>query len=87
MAKRLTAIEPQRKPVFDELIHGTASNESAIPLKMLLKPQEAADALSIDRSTLYELLMDGTIPSIKIGRARRIPVSALEQWIADQIAA
>jgi excisionase family DNA binding protein len=43
--------------------------------------------LSIDRSTLYDLLMNGEIPSIKIGRARRIPVKALESWVADQTAA
>jgi excisionase family DNA binding protein len=56
-----------------------------VKLKLLLTPAEAAHALAIDRSTLYVLMMDGTIPSIKLGRARRIPLSWLEQWIADQI--
>ena len=55
--------------------------------KLLLTPVEAAHLLSIDRSTLYDLLMDGTIPSIKIGRARRIPLKDLERWVADQTAA
>ncbi len=57
------------------------------PLKLLLTPAEAAQAMSIDRSTLYVLLMDGTIPSIKIGRARRIPLAWLEKWITEQIEA
>ena len=49
--------------------------------KLLLTPQEAAKALSINRSTLYALLMREEIPSILIGRARRIPVYVLEEWI------
>jgi excisionase family DNA binding protein len=55
--------------------------------KLLLTPQEAADALSINRSTLYALLMRREIPSILIGRARRIPVQILEEWIAGKLAA
>ena len=55
--------------------------------KVLLTPQEAADALSINRSTLYVLLMRGEIPSILIGRARRIPVQILEEWIAGRLVA
>jgi excisionase family DNA binding protein len=49
--------------------------------KLLLTPQEAADALAINRSTLYTLLMREEIRSILIGRARRIPVYVLEEWI------
>ncbi len=55
--------------------------------KLLLTPHEAADALSINRSTLYVLLMRGEIPSILIGSARRIPVYGLEEWIAGKLAA
>ena len=55
--------------------------------KLLLTPQEAAAVLSINRSTLYALLMRGEIPSILIGRARRIPVQVLEEWIAGKLAA
>jgi len=55
--------------------------------KLLLSPQEAADELSIHRTTLYVLLMRGEIRSILIGRARRIPVQVLEEWIARTLAA
>ena len=53
--------------------------------KLLLTPAEAAQALSIDRSTLYAYLMSGEVASITIGRSRRIPVSALEAWIGSKI--
>lgn len=55
--------------------------------KLVLTPQEAADALGINRSTLYLLIMSGELPSFKIGRCRRIPIKALEAWIARQSAA
>jgi len=57
----------------------------AIP-REVVRAEEAAQSLSISRAKLYQLLADGTIPSISIGRCRRIPVRALEQWVEDQIA-
>ena len=49
--------------------------------KGLLKIEEAARMLSLGRSKTYQLVMEGAIPSIHIGRSRRIPVAALERWI------
>ncbi|MGH3266552.1 MAG: helix-turn-helix domain-containing protein [Trebonia sp.] len=40
--------------------------------KLLLTPVEAADVLGIGRSKLYELLRAGTVPSVRIGRCRRV---------------
>jgi excisionase family DNA binding protein len=45
--------------------------------QLLLTPIEAARALGIGRSKLYELMQAGTIESIHIGRCRRIPAEAL----------
>lgn len=57
------------------------------PTKLLLTPQEAALALCMSRSSLYKLLLTGEIPSIKVGRMRRISLIALQQWVIDQPAA
>lgn len=54
--------------------------------KKLLSVKEAATAMNLSRSFLYALVMRGEIPSIKIGRARRIPVSVIDEWIAKQVA-
>jgi excisionase family DNA binding protein len=40
--------------------------------KLLLTPVEAAHVLGIGRSKLYELLRAGTVPSVRIGRCRRV---------------
>ena len=53
--------------------------ETSAPL--LLTPVEAARRLSIARSSLYELVLTGEIVSVKIGRSRRIPATALEDYV------
>ena len=53
--------------------------------KLMLTPEEAAEALGVGRSTLYDLLRLQQIPSVKIGRSRRIPVSALRDF-AERLA-
>ena len=49
--------------------------------KFLLTADEAAEALSLSRSTLYVELASGRLESIHVGRARRIPADALETWV------
>jgi excisionase family DNA binding protein len=50
--------------------------------KILLTVPEAAAALAISRSKLYELLAAGSIRSVRIDSSRRIPVEALEAYVA-----
>jgi excisionase family DNA binding protein len=50
--------------------------------QLLLRPEEAARALGISRTKLFELIASGEIESIRIGRARRIPADVLEDWVA-----
>jgi excisionase family DNA binding protein len=53
--------------------------------KVLLTIPEAAEAMSLGRSFLYELVMRGEIASIKVGRTRRIPTTALHEYVARQL--
>lgn len=50
-------------------------------MRLLLTPQEAADALGIGRTLLYSLLMRKEIASVKVGAARRIPLRELEVFV------
>lgn len=54
---------------------------------VLMTPEEAADALRIGRSTCYELLASGALASVRIGRSRRIPRQALDDYVASLTAA
>lgn len=49
--------------------------------KMLLTVPEAALRLGVGRSFLYNLVIRGEIASVKLGRARRIPVQAIEEFV------
>jgi excisionase family DNA binding protein len=49
----------------------------------MLSVQEAAGALGISRSLVYELLSSGALRSTKIGRRRLVPREALEAFVAD----
>jgi excisionase family DNA binding protein len=48
---------------------------------ILLTPAEAARALGIGRSKLYELLQTGALESVHIGACRRIPADALADLV------
>jgi excisionase family DNA binding protein len=49
--------------------------------KLLLRPIEAAEAIGIGRSKVYELLASGELPSIRIGSSVRVPIDRLREWI------
>lgn len=49
--------------------------------KLLLTPAEAASALGIGRSKLYELLSSGQLASVRIGACRRVPADALRAFL------
>jgi len=48
---------------------------------LLLTPTEAARALGIGRSKLYELSQAGVLESVHIGTCRRIPADALSDLV------
>jgi excisionase family DNA binding protein len=48
---------------------------------MLITVREAARWLAISRSHLYQHLQRGALPSVRIGRARRIRVTDLEVFV------
>jgi len=56
--------------------------ESLSMTQLLLTVPEAAAALAISRSKLYELLAAGAVRSVRIDGSRRVPVAALEIYVA-----
>ena len=54
-----------------------------VPARLLLTVPEAAAALAISRSKLYELLAGGAVPSVRIDGSRRIPLAALEAYVSS----
>jgi excisionase family DNA binding protein len=50
--------------------------------RLLLTVPEAAESLAISRSKLYELIAAGLVRSVRIDGSRRVPVEALETYVA-----
>ncbi len=48
-----------------------------------VRPAEAAALLGVCRDTVYVLMRAGRLRSVKLGRARLIPVTAIEALLAD----
>lgn len=74
-ATERSADEPSHRK---EVITTTITNPSE---RLVYTVSEAAHALRIGRSKLYELLATGEIESIHIGRSRKIPASALHDYL------
>ena len=51
---------------------------------LLLRPNEVQQALGLGRSKVYELIAEGELPVVRIGRAVRVPAAALEEWVQRQ---
>ena len=44
---------------------------------------QACERIGLSRSTLYELLNQRQIPSIKVGRRRLVRIEDLDRWLAS----
>ncbi len=49
---------------------------------VLYRVNEAAEALRLSRSVLYELIRSGRLRTVKQGRRRLVPVAALDEYVA-----
>lgn len=47
----------------------------------LLTIAEVANVLRVSKMTIYRLVHDGQIPSMRIGKSLRVPVSALDAYL------
>ena len=52
--------------------------------KLLFTIEEAAEVLSVSRSTVYDLVRMRLLDTVLIGRSRRVPASAL-QVLVDRL--
>ena len=53
------------------------------PARLAYSPSEAAELLGLSRARVYELMASGDLPSLRIGRSRRIRHEALVAFLAD----
>ncbi len=54
--------------------------------RLLLRPEEAAEALAVGRTKFYDLMNAGEVPWVYVGHSRRVPLEALRQFIRTKLA-
>lgn len=52
---------------------------------ILINVDEAARLLGLGRSKTYELVLSGQLRSLKIGRSRKIPKQALDEFVRSRL--
>ena len=58
----------------------TGATENGVPV-LLVCPEDAARALGVGRTKVYELMRSGALRSVRVGGLRRIPVAALNEFV------
>lgn len=53
--------------------------------RIAYRPNEAGRVLGTSRDTIFKLIADGSLRSVKIGAARLIPASELEAFLARKL--
>ncbi|MGQ0630473.1 MAG: excisionase family DNA-binding protein [Sporichthyaceae bacterium] len=51
--------------------------------RMLLTVEEAAQAIGVGRSLMYELIATGAVRTVRVGRLRRIRPEDLRDYVTD----
>lgn len=62
---------------------GLRADETAHPDSVLLRPREVAQRIGHCESRVYELMGSGELPSVTIGRSRRVRLTDLMTFIED----
>jgi excisionase family DNA binding protein len=50
---------------------------------VLLTVKQAARVLNLGRSTVYQLIADGRLDVVHIGRSTRVPVDAITKFVSE----
>ncbi len=71
-----------------KLQHKTATvgdKGEAVIRPLCVTIDEAADMLSVGRTTLYQLIADGAVEAVKIGKSRRVTTASLERFLDERV--
>lgn len=73
--------EGQTEGPFEPLPFDTSSRP-----RELLRVEEAAERLAISRASMFVLIRDRAVESVKVGRLRRVPADALTAYVRHLVA-
>jgi excisionase family DNA binding protein len=65
-------------------MQSTRESSPEIDRTVLLNAKQVAERLSLGRATIYELMASGQLPTVRLGRAVRVPAYKLAEWVERQ---
>jgi len=75
------------RPVLNETSPGVDAAEvhgcPPVPHVLLLRVEDVCLQLNISRAAVYRLIGAGTLPSVTIGRTRRVVQAELDRFVDD----
>jgi excisionase family DNA binding protein len=68
-------------------VHDVVGREAQTPIlvPLAVSPRRAAEYLGVGHDAIYQLLNQGRLRSVKLGRRRLIPLSELERFLSDEM--
>lgn len=68
-------------------VHDIAGREAQTPVlvPLAVSPRRAAEYLGVGHDAIYQLLNQGRLRSVKLGRRRLIPLNELERFLSDEL--
>jgi len=60
----------------------TVPDTTAVPLRRLQTARELAEQVGISKARVYELVRNGELPAVHLGRAVRFDPTVVAQWFA-----
>lgn len=74
--------EAQLRRLISDAIQSAISDRRSVPSAPLaVDVERAAALLSLSRGGLYKLINNGEIPTIRIGKSRRVTTAALQAYV------
>lgn len=73
-------VAPRQEP---EHLDNSMTQQSSPGTKMTLSVREAAEMIGISKPKMYELIREGEIPSIHVGKKIVIARKALLDWLSE----
>jgi excisionase family DNA binding protein len=70
-----------------QLVSDVVERDERAPVlvPLAVSPRRAAQYLGVGHDAIYQLLNQGRLRSVKLGRRRLIPLSELERFLADEL--
>lgn len=68
-------------------VHDVVDRDAQTPVlvPLAVSPRRAAEYLGVGHDAIYQLLNQGRIRSVKLGRRRLIPLGELERFLSDEL--